>query len=66
MDWQELLTALGGGPLAVAALGLAFVIWRLMQRNDALVDRMLDMSAKQTEALNALAKQIESIARGRP
>ena len=63
MDWPELIKALGGGPLAVGVVAMAVVIWRLMKRNDEMVDKIIEMGARQTEALNGLARQIENAQR---
>lgn len=59
VDLPELFNALGGGPLAVAFVGLAFLYWRLLNRNDKLVDTIIDMGDRQTEAMNNLAREIE-------
>lgn len=42
MDWSELFTALGGGPLAVALLGIGWLIRHLMQKNDTLTALLMD------------------------
>ena len=64
MDWAELLAALGGGPLALAIVGLVWDRVRLAKRNDELVDRIIAMSATTSAAMNDLSRQIEASIRG--
>lgn len=59
MDIPAIIEALGGGLPAAALLGLGFMYWRSQARNDALTDRIMDMSAEQTKAMTELARQIE-------
>lgn len=54
-----LIDQLGGGPLAVAFAGLGFMYYRSVKRNDELVDRIIDLSAKGSDAMNELARNIE-------
>lgn len=70
MEWikqiSPLLDILGGGPLAVAFVGICFMYYKSIQRGDRLVERILDMSKGQSDAMNELSKQIENVLRGRP
>lgn len=60
MEWvSDIINALGGGPGAVGLVAMGVAIWRLWNRNDTLTDRIIDMGAKQTEAMNALSREIE-------
>ena len=46
--------------VAVGVVVMAFAIWRLLKRNDNLMDKVIDMGERQTEALNGLAQQVET------
>ncbi len=62
MTWEaveKLVLLLGGGPSALALIGLSWLYWKKSQRVDHLTDRLFDMSKEQTEAMNELARQIE-------
>lgn len=59
MNWDRIIDQLGGGPGAVALVGLAFAWWSERQRNDRMVDTILTLSREQTVALNALTNAIE-------
>ena len=59
VDLPEVVNALGGGPLAIGLVALGFLYWRALSRIDALTDRIISMSATQSEAMNQLARQIE-------
>lgn len=59
MSWPDVISELGGGLPAVVIAALAFVNWRLLSRNDALTDKIIEMSTEQTSAMNELARAIE-------
>jgi len=65
MDWSEIVAILGGGPFALAIVGLVWDRVRLAKRNDDLVDRIITMSATTSAAMNDLSRQIEASLRGR-
>ena len=55
---QLLVEDLGGLPaLVIVALGWQIV--RVQRRNDALTDKLFEISRTQSEAMNELARQIE-------
>lgn len=59
MDWSTIIQELGGGPAAVGMAGLAFAWWKSTQRNDQLVDKIIELSRDQTAAINELSRSIE-------
>lgn len=65
MNWNEIIDLLGGGPFAIAIVGLVWDRVRLTKRNDDLVDRIIDMSSTTSAAMNDLSRQIEASLRGR-
>lgn len=59
MDWSQFIDALGGGPMAVVAIALAFAFWRERGRNDALTDKLFNVSMATKDALNELTRALE-------
>jgi len=64
MDWNTLVPLVGEFLPEMVIVAEAYIIWRLMQRNDALVDKILVMSKETTEAMNALKVQVATTLRG--
>lgn len=65
MDWQLLIDSLGGGPMAMALVGLGFLYWRSLKRIDDLTDRYIDLATTTSDAMNNLSAKIESGMGGR-
>lgn len=67
MDWKAVIDQLGGGPVALALVGLAYAYWQERKRNNDLADKQttlfLALSKETTAALNALTDAIRA-ARG--
>jgi len=59
MNWTEIIQQLGGGPAGVGLAAMGFVCWRLLRRNDDLVDKIITMGQEQSSALNDLTRAIE-------
>lgn len=59
MDWTTIIQELGGGLPAIVIAGMAVFILRLMARNDALTDKLIEQSADQTAAMNELTRALD-------
>lgn len=59
MEWEAILTALGGGVPAVVILGLAWQVRDRQKRADELTDKIIEMSINTANAMNDLARQFE-------
>ena len=59
MEWEPILTALGGGVPAVVIVGLAWQARNRQKRADDLTDRIIEMSINTANAMNELARQFE-------
>lgn len=45
MEWAtEIIKELGGGPMAVGTVALAFLFWKERQRSNGLVERLIEKS----------------------
>ncbi len=64
MDWSEIITTLGGGPLAIMVVGLVWDRVRISKRVDYLTDKLIEANSVSSTAMNGLARQIETSLRG--
>lgn len=65
MEWLQIISALESTPVPVAFAAMAFVIYKQWNRNNDLVNMLMDVSKESASAMNELARQIENILRGR-
>ena len=63
MDWMKIIELLGNGPAGIAVGALGYLYWRSVQRNEKLVDRIIELSSSQTEAMAELRIHLERMLR---
>ena len=59
MDWAQIITALGGGPMAVAVAGLAVLFWSERARSNDLVERLIKKSSE--NLADAMKREMETL-----